>query len=650
MHAPLSCPSCGHAFAPGESTCPRDGTRAPGPAALGPNATMLDAEDDEALALEPTLIRKRKDLNPATTMDEDAVPADRTQKWDPLVGARLGEYVVEERIGTGGMGIVYRGQQPEIGKAVAIKVLRPEIADDPEQVRRLLAEARAVNAIGHRGIIDIFSFGRLPDGRQYFVMELLNGVPLDEKMARSGKLSAEETLSLLDDTLSALGAAHSAGVIHRDLKPSNLFLVSQPDGSTYLKLLDFGLARQSAIPGGSTPQTRNVAVGTAEYMAPEQARGFEVGPYTDLYSLGVVAYEMVTGRLPFIGASPVETIIAHLEKAPVRPSVYEPELVPELEELILRLLAKDPSDRPQTADAVRRELKRVSHALRGNQTQPAASRPPVPDEAPAQGDDRFAPDPDTLRPRGGPLATNEAAAALMAAELLSAATTTAPHATLEQPAFSAPPVAAEPELPRRATGSSGPQQRVPVPVKATLTAGPAYRPVRSARWPVVVTVVAVALTLALGIARYVRTHAPGPPPKPADPVEAEGPAVPVAALPPSLPPTQPDPPPRAPAPVADADPGAKAPESRSFDDPKRPKKARPVAAKRAAPTQGALLERIEGLRRELARATQSGEEVDPLATSFLARLANQARASPDEAARRKIAAGLDEIQRNFIAH
>ncbi|MHB8878189.1 MAG: serine/threonine-protein kinase, partial [Myxococcaceae bacterium] len=342
--------------------CPRDGTMVRRPDD-GPGATMLEDDEPEAEegALEPTLIRKRAALGPGATMD-DVVYGDRTQKWDPLLGARLGEYVVEERIGTGGMGIVYRGRQPEIGKAVAIKVLRPEIADDPEQVKRLLAEARAVNAIGHRGIIDIFSFGRLPDGRQYFVMELLNGVALDEEMARRGALPADEVLALLEDMLPALGAAHAAGVIHRDLKPSNLFLVSPPGGTPYLKLLDFGLARQSAIPGGRTPQTRNVAVGTAEYMAPEQARGWDVGPFTDLYSVGVLAYEMVTGRLPFTGASPVETIIAHLEKTPERPSALVPGLLPELEELILHLLAKEPGDRPQTADAVRREVRRVTHS------------------------------------------------------------------------------------------------------------------------------------------------------------------------------------------------------------------------------------------------------------------------------------------------
>ncbi|MGZ3461241.1 MAG: serine/threonine-protein kinase, partial [Archangium sp.] len=174
---------------------------------------------------------------------------------DPLVGLKIGEYELRQRIGVGGMGLVYDGIQPLIGKRVAVKVLRPELAAAEEQVARLLAEARAVNAIRHRGIVDIFGFGQVPDGRQYIIMEYLEGVALDAYLAEKGRLPVPEALDILDEVLGALGAAHGAGVVHRDLKPSNIFLVKQPDGSRYVKLLDFGLAKMG-LPTGRTAQTR----------------------------------------------------------------------------------------------------------------------------------------------------------------------------------------------------------------------------------------------------------------------------------------------------------------------------------------------------------------------------------------------------------
>src|SRR3954468_20094555 len=158
-----------------------------------------------------------------------------TPTIDPLIGQQVGEYRIEQRIGIGGMGIVYRGLQPLIDKKVAIKILRPEIADDPDQMKRLLDKARAVTAIHHRGIIDIYGFGQLFDGRQYMVMEHLVGAPLDELIASGRRLSLSETFALLDEVLSALTAAHAAGVIHRDLKPSNIFVARQGDGAQYVK-------------------------------------------------------------------------------------------------------------------------------------------------------------------------------------------------------------------------------------------------------------------------------------------------------------------------------------------------------------------------------------------------------------------------------
>ncbi|MBL8918262.1 MAG: serine/threonine protein kinase [Myxococcaceae bacterium] len=301
----------------------------------------------------------------------DGSPAeDPDEGTDRTIGTLIGEYRVKGLIGEGGMGQVYEGLQPVIGKRVAIKLLRRELATDKDEAQRLLAEARAVNAIGHRGIIDIFSFGALPDGRQYFVMEYLSGCSLSAHLKQHGALPIEDVLRILDEILAALGAAHAAGVIHRDLKPSNIFLVKQPDGSTFVKVLDFGLAKQAPVARGETPQTRvSRVMGTPEFMAPEQARGQAVGPRTDLYAVGVIAFELLTGERLFHAETPYEVVNMHLNKAPSPPSSRLPGVPPELDDLVLRLLEKAPRDRPASAEAVREELKRLKRALNLNATQ-----------------------------------------------------------------------------------------------------------------------------------------------------------------------------------------------------------------------------------------------------------------------------------------
>ena len=352
--AAQTCPECGLDVPPGELFCPRDGT---------------DLSGEDSITREPT-VRK-----------------------DSLENAKLGEYVIRKRIGSGGMGIVYEGEQPLIGKRVAVKVLRAEFAEDPVQMQRLLAEARAVNAIRHRGIIDIFGFGETPDGRQYIVMEYLAGQPLDLILSERGSLPTSEVLPLLDEIVSALAAAHGAGVIHRDLKPSNIFVVTQPDGSRYLKLLDFGLAKNTANPGDKTRSTQ--VVGTPEYMAPEQTRQGLLSPATDLYALGVCAYELLTGRIPFDGPTPIDIAMKHLEQPPPPPSRYDASIPDSLEKLILHLLAKAPEDRPESAEAVRSELKRIQREL----LQAATRIQPALKEDDATVPAREAVEPTRVRPR-----------------------------------------------------------------------------------------------------------------------------------------------------------------------------------------------------------------------------------------------------------
>ncbi|MBN8226670.1 protein kinase [Corallococcus macrosporus] len=307
--------------------------------------------------------------------------ADTTPLADPLLSSQIGDFTVDERIGAGGMGVVYRATHSLIGKQAAIKVLRAELVS-PKLRERLLVEARAVNAIRHPGIIDIFGFGTLPDGRSYVVMELLEGRPLSELLTDRKRLDVPTSLWMLDQILSALGAAHRAGVVHRDLKPANVFLVEPPNAAPTLKLVDFGIAK--LLESKDSPTTLDGSVlGTPEFMAPEQIRGGTVGPATDLYALGIMAFQMLTGVRPFQG-DPVQVMFAHVDQIPPLPSARAEGIPPELDTLVLQLLAKDPTLRPASAEAVQQQLQRIPAEAR-TQTfaRPPGLKPKVPAPSPA---------------------------------------------------------------------------------------------------------------------------------------------------------------------------------------------------------------------------------------------------------------------------
>ncbi|MFY2564149.1 serine/threonine-protein kinase [Corallococcus terminator] len=357
--------------------CPREVFRAGVVALAGPYR-----EGDEEDTEEATLQGRRDSLPSPVRPLVEGVPAAyvaRMMKWeesvtrDMLVGTRVGEYVLKRRIGSGGMGIVYEGEHAVIGRKVAIKLLRPDFVEGARG-RDLVAEARAAAAIHHRGIIDIFGFGAIPDVGQYLVMEYLEGAPLDEVIHQRAPMLEVDVIRILDALLGALAAAHAVGVIHRDLKPGNVFMVREGDGTESVKVLDFGIAKRSEAPHGSTPQTNaSTMVGTPEYIAPEQACGQQVSPQTDLYAVGVMAFEMLTRRLPFEGESPLAIVLQHVRTPPPSPSSYL-EMNPALEKLVLRLLAKAPSERPSSAEAVRRELKLVLASFSENVTRQAPSK------------------------------------------------------------------------------------------------------------------------------------------------------------------------------------------------------------------------------------------------------------------------------------
>jgi serine/threonine-protein kinase len=351
----------------------------PKPPASSPGRRVRSSAPTEravALRLEPPPPQVPHKAEP---IPDDTQPGDRMgphARKDPLIGTRLGEYVVEERVGIGGMGIVYRAMQPLIGNSVAIKVLRPDVIADGNDLQRFLGEARTVNSIRHRSIISIFGASDTPDGRKYLVMEYLEGESLEARLQREGRLPTADALPILEDVLSALAAAHAANVVHRDLKPANVFLVHQSDGRPWVKLLDFGLAR------GANRQDVSRIAGTPDYISPEHARGRPVSPASDLYAFGVLAFHLLTGKLPFPGNTPMEVMEQHVHKPPPVPHEVDDSIPLAMSHLILRLLDKDPHNRPD-AKTVKADLKAAAKELRSAQTQ-VGPRPSAPRNAAAR--------------------------------------------------------------------------------------------------------------------------------------------------------------------------------------------------------------------------------------------------------------------------
>lgn len=316
----LHCPTCGRTFADEAQVCPDDGT-------------PLQADSTVAVAI----------------------------PIDPLIGRTLDEkYRLDDRIGSGGMGTVYRATHLLIDRPVAIKVLNPRFVEDEAAQTRFRREARAAGRLQHSNAVAVTDFGRTSDGYVYIVMELLEGRTLRDVLAREAPLDTARAVSIMLQISGAVAAAHEAGIIHRDLKPANIFIVQRKDAPPYVKVLDFGIAKLAADSlDDDDPKTLTavgVMIGTPKYMSPEQCDGGPLTPASDVYSLGIILYEMLTGTTPFTGTSALAIALKHSTQAPRPPREWVVTIPPAIEEIVLHALEKKPENRPSDAAGFRREL------------------------------------------------------------------------------------------------------------------------------------------------------------------------------------------------------------------------------------------------------------------------------------------------------
>jgi len=287
-----------------------------------------------------------------TTVDEAALSG------EDLVGRVFMErYEVLGLLGQGGMGAVYRARHLAMDAIVALKVLRRDAGQNLEAIERFYREARAASRLKHPNTIRVFDFGQSEDGQMFLAMEYLEGVSLRTEMQRVGMFPEARLLRIAEQVASSLGEAHQKGIVHRDVKPENVFLLQMLGAQDFVKVLDFGIARNLA---GDTMTRTGMAIGTPAYMSPEQARGEKVDGRSDLYSLGVMLFEMAAGVPPFSSGTPMQLLLKHLHEAPPRLSDLRVEgLSREFEELVLDLLAKDPDARPQDAEDLLRRIGRI---------------------------------------------------------------------------------------------------------------------------------------------------------------------------------------------------------------------------------------------------------------------------------------------------
>jgi eukaryotic-like serine/threonine-protein kinase len=294
-----------------------------------------------------------------------------------VLGTNIGNYTVKSMLGRGGMGTVYLAEHAMLGRRAAVKVLLSELSSNDEVVSRFFNEARALTAIRHPSIVEIFDFGYLPDASAYLVMEYLEGESLGARCHRLHTIEPRRALTVVRQIAGALAAAHDRGVIHRDLKPENIFLVPDPEvpGGERVKVLDFGIAKLAG-PGDSAQTQTGSVLGSPAYMSPEQCRGAgDVDARADLYALGCVLYEMLCERPPFVTDGIGDLIAHHMYFPPEPPRSFDPTIPEAVEQLVLALLEKEPEARPQSAREV---VDTVDRLIAAGAYTPDSSAAPLP--------------------------------------------------------------------------------------------------------------------------------------------------------------------------------------------------------------------------------------------------------------------------------
>src|SRR6187397_1144977 len=261
-----------------------------------------------------------------------------------------GRYRIVRKLGSGGMADVYLAEDEELGRRVAIKILNDRHANDESFVERFRREAKNAAGLSHPNIVSIYDRGEA-EGTYYIAMEFLDGRSLKELIVGRGPAPVKIAIDYARQILAAVGAAHRHGIVHRDIKPHNVLV----GGEGRLKVTDFGIARS----GASEMTEAGSIIGTAQYLSPEQAKGAPVDQTSDLYSVGVVLYELLTGEVPFTGDTPVEIAMKHLSQTPEPPSSKRHDVPPDLDKIVLRALAKDPADRYGSAEEMDADLDRV---------------------------------------------------------------------------------------------------------------------------------------------------------------------------------------------------------------------------------------------------------------------------------------------------
>ncbi len=335
--------------------CPRCDTKTDESGTFCPDCGTSFVRDAVAETHIKTAIRgaASPDVDPtaATGAIETQIPEHGEAPAANLLGYTIDhQFLIEAELGGGAFGYVYKGRQLGLDRAVAIKVPTHQIAADPVTAKRFAREARSAAKIQHPGVVTIHAVGELADGRPYLVMQFVEGQPLD-KIFDEGPVPPARAVRIVRAIASALSETHAAGVVHRDLKPSNIMWRRDRNGDDQLTIVDFGIAASKPGTADASRLTAHGLIGTPHYMSPEQAHGEAVDARADLYALGCLLFELVTGTTPFEGSA-FEVLLAHLGKQPPAPSAHVAELPPAIDGLVEHLLAKKPDDRPQTADEV----------------------------------------------------------------------------------------------------------------------------------------------------------------------------------------------------------------------------------------------------------------------------------------------------------